>query len=178
MPERKEERRKFPLGNAAKGEAEALVELLPAVYYLANRILDEASSAYSRKVLVALWMISSSKQEDQFGTYITTSEMVALFRDWFVASDFSVRSEVSKVKRDLFYLGFIKIEGGHDHIHLSSSGEEASTSAISRVVASVKPLLADLKIDEQRSLVGVMQRILSRVRGPASPEELIISDPK
>src|SRR5579863_6914431 len=97
----------------------AFAQMLPALYYGVNRVLDVCAPALPRKVLVVLFTLASSTTKDEVGKFITTGDINRTFRDWFVVNESNVSSDVSKVKDALFDLNFIKIEGGKDHIHLT-----------------------------------------------------------
>jgi len=161
----------LPTGNGAGSpNIDAFAELLPALYYGVNRVLDTCAPAYSRKVIVVLWALSGSDTEDTVGKYLTTPDIANTFRDWFVVSESSVSSEVSKVKRELFDLNFIKIEGGQDHIHLTQRGDDAVRGTLAKATSLVQETLRVLSPDEQLVLADFAKRMLKTVRKPPSRE--------
>jgi hypothetical protein len=153
-------------GDSVAPEVEAFVVLLPELYYAVNRVLEDCTPKFSKKVGVALWALGGSLKEDSIGRYVTTSDLVKTFRDWFVVSADSANSEVSKVKTDLFGRQFIKIEGDRDHIHLTQSGQEAvrQMHAVARSV--VRQTLAALTTDECKVLLNLAQRMIATKKPP------------
>jgi hypothetical protein len=149
--------------------AEQFAELLPVLYYGVNRVLDICAPAHSRKVVVVLWALASASAEDKTGKYLTTQDIARTFRDWFVVSEANVSSEVSKVKKDLFDLNYIKIEGGHDHIHLSRDGEEAMHRTLTKARTLLQEVLGVLNPGEQLLLAVLTRRMLEGVRRAQIP---------
>ena len=82
---------------AQRTAIEYFIALLPELYYGINRVLEDCPPRFSKNVGVALWALEVSKQEDRLGRYLTTSQLVSKFRDWFVVSDGSTSSQISKV---------------------------------------------------------------------------------
>jgi hypothetical protein len=150
---------------------EAFAQMLPAVYYGINRVLDVCAPALPRKVLVVLFTLASSTSEDNVGKFITTSDINRTFRDWFVVNENNVSSDVSKVKDVLFDLNFIKIEGGKDHVHLTEKGEEALRGALARASAIVGETLDVLKPEERNLMMDFASRLLRTIRKPVGREE-------
>lgn len=149
----------------------AFAQMLPAVYYGINRVLDVCAPTLSRKVIVVLFTLASSTTRDEVGKFITTADINRTFRDWFVVNEGNVSSEVSKVKDALFDLNFIKIEGGKDHIHLTASGETALREALGKATVILGETLTVLKPDEQRLMKDFAGRMLKTIRKPVVKEE-------
>jgi hypothetical protein len=149
----------------------AFAQMLPAVYYGINRVLDVCAPTLSRKVLVVLFTAASSTTRDDVGKFIMTPDINRTFRDWFVVNESNVSSEVSKVKDALFDLKLIKIEGGKDHIHLTAAGEAALREALGKATVILAETLAVLKPEEQRLMKDFAARMLKTIRKPAGKEE-------
>ena len=158
----------LPVSNAVGSSTVAsFAELLPALYYGVNRVLDVCAPAVSRKVIVVLWALAGSGTDDKAGKYLTTPDIAKTFRDWFVVSEGNVSSEVSKVKRELFDLNYIKTEGGHDHIHLTDDGQKAMRDAVTKATSLLQETLGVLKPGEQVVLADFAKRMLTTMRkGP------------
>ena len=146
--------------NTEAPTARELVKLLPSLYYAVNRVLEDSAPAFSKKVGVVLLALENSPQADDAGKYLTTGDIAKLFRESFVATESSVKSETSKVKNDLFALNFVKIEGGKDHIHLSAKGEEAMSQLLKTASGILRDALSMLDADEQRQLSGFAARMM------------------
>jgi hypothetical protein len=162
-------------GLIATRELDRFVALLPELYYAVNRVLEDCTPQFSKKVGVALWALGGSAKVDDVGQYLITSDLVKTFRDWFVVSPESANSQVSKVKTDLFGLQFIKIEGDRDHIHLTPRGEEAvhQMHLVARKV--LRQTLVALTEQERGVLLDFAQRMIATKKpptkesGPSSP---------
>jgi hypothetical protein len=170
----------LPAGASKQREEEALrennrkfVALVPRLHYAVNRVLDESAPQFSRKVMVALWALAHSKREDRVGTYVSFSDLYTTFRDWYVVSENTAMSQVSKVKRELFDLEFIKIEGGSDHIHLTERGSQVVEQMFSRMNDLVGAAIGVLNPEEQQLLLDFAKRMMSAMkRRPAERESL------
>lgn len=136
------------------------VDLVPVLHYAMNRVLDYASPQFSRKVVIALWALNTSPQKDDLGRFATTANLVKTFREWFVVSEKSANSVVSKVKNELWVLGFIKIEGGNDRIRLSSKGESAVKDILTRAKDLLGLTVSALIVDEQTRLLDFALRMI------------------
>lgn len=155
-------------GDAGFGaEIERLAALLPELCYAANRLLEDCTPQFSKKVGVALWALGGSTKSDDVGRYLTTSDLVGTFRDWFVVSPDSANSEVSKVKADLFGRQFIKVEGDRDHIHLTPKGEDAVREMHGIARAVVGQTVSGLSPDERRTLIDFAARMIATRKPPA-----------
>jgi lysophospholipase L1-like esterase len=140
---------------------EQFVALVPEMYYGANRLLEESTGAhFSKKDGVALWALAGANQRDEVGPYMTISELVATFTDWFVVSDERASSVFSKVKKDLMDVNYVKIEGGTDHVHLTPKGEQTVREMIARATDLVKSTISVLSLEEQRSLLRFAQLMI------------------
>jgi hypothetical protein len=157
--------------NVDAATIEAFAQMLPALYYGVNRVLEVCAPAVHRKVLVVLFTLSSSTSKDDVGKFITTGDINRTFRDWFVVNESNVSSEVSKVKDALFDLHFIKIEGGKDHIHLTEKGNEALRGALARARAILSETLDVLQPEEQNQLKDFAGRMLRTIRKPVGHDE-------
>jgi hypothetical protein len=147
-------------------ELNKFVTLLPELYYAVNRVLEDCTQHFSKKVGVALLALESSTQEDSIGKYLSISDLNRIFRDWYVVSENSAGSQVAKVKSDLFDLGFIKIEGGADHIHLTAKGEEAVQRMHAVAINVIAPSVGVLSPDEQRILLDFAKRMIATKKPP------------
>jgi hypothetical protein len=152
------------------------VSLLPELYYAVNRVLEDCTPQFSKKVGVALWALESSKQEDSIGKYLTISDLNRTFRDWFVVSEGSAGSQVAKVKSDLFDLGLIKIEGGSDHIHLTAKGEEAVRQMHAIAMNVIAASVGVLSPEEQRLLLDLAKKLIA-TKKPVGKETLPLGFP-
>jgi hypothetical protein len=152
-------------------ELDRFVALLPELYYAVNRVLEDCTPRFSKKVGVALWALGSSTKADNVGQYLTTGDIVKTFRDWFVVSEPSANSQVSKVKTDLFDLQFIKIEGDRDHIHLTQKGEDAVSQMLSVARKVLRDTLGVLTPEEHRVLLDFARRMIA-TRKPPTKESL------
>jgi len=158
-------------------ELDRFVALLPELYYAVNRILEDCTPHFSKKVGVALWALGGSKKRDDVGQYLTTSDLVTTFREWFVVSENNANSEVSKVKTDLFGRQFIKVEGDRDHVHLTKAGEDAvrQMHAVARSV--LWQTLDALTAQERDVLFDFAKRMIAtrkpptRAAGPKPPSK-------
>ena len=128
-----------------KSTTDLYLHLFPSVYYLVNRILEDCTPQFSKKVGVALWALSTSAKADKLGPYLTTSDLVKTFRAWFAKSESNASTEVSRVKNDLLTKCLIKVEGGPDHIHLNDAGDEV-----------VRQMM-----DTARGIIGEITNVLS-----------------
>jgi hypothetical protein len=147
------------------------VALIPDLYYGANRLLEESTGTlFSKKDAVALWALAGATRRDEVGLYLSNSELVATFREWFVVSSERASSVVSKVKKDLIDLNYIKIEGGTDHIHLTTKGEHAVREMIGRATNLVSSTIIALGPEERRFLLNSARLMISqsRKKGPNS----------
>jgi hypothetical protein len=147
-------------------ELDRFVALLPELYYAVNRILEDCTPHFSKKAGVALWALGGSTKTDDVGAYLSTNDLVKTFRDWFVVSEASANSEVSKVKTDLFGRQFIKVEGDRDHIHLTGRGEDAvrQTHSVARVV--LRQTLGALTAEERGVLLEFARRMIATRKPP------------
>jgi hypothetical protein len=146
--------------------AESFARLLPTLYYSVNRILEDCWPAFSKKVGLVLLALDSSTMTDNEGKYLTVGDIARLFRQGFVVSESSVKSEASKVKNDLFALNFIRIEGGKDHIHLTPKGEAEARRLLTTATGMVEETLKVLDLGEQRQLLNFAARMLVRAKTP------------
>jgi hypothetical protein len=161
----------LPSGNEQQAPtAASFVNLLPTLYYAVNRVLEDCLPAFSKKVGVVLLALEGSSLIDEEGKYLTVSEIASLFRERFVVSESSVKSEASKTKNDLFELKFIRIEGGKDHIHLTPKGEAEARRLLSAATAIVQDTLQVLDAGEQRQLLNFAERLIATMKKPASKE--------
>jgi hypothetical protein len=161
----------FPDGELKKvaaPDAEEFVDLLPALHYGTNKLLEDSTGAkFSRKVGIALWVLARSTERDTIGEYLTTSDLVRTFREWLVVNEEGKKgaaSVVSKVKGDLFDLGYIIIAGGSDHIHLTEKGKAAAGEMMERANTAVQRAVSILTPDEQRALLGFANRMVGSMR--------------
>lgn len=158
-------------------EFDQLIALLPELYYAVNRVLEDCTPRFSKKVGVALWALAGSKNEDPFGKFLTTHDLVTTLRDWFVVSETSASSAVSKVKEDLFGLQYIRIEGGNDHIHLTENG----VKAVSEMTAVAKRVLGiTLRVltpEEHILLLDMAKRMIATKKKPVGKESLSFEFP-
>ena len=113
---------------------------------------------------IALWALDGSTKEDGVGRYLSGSDLVATFREWFVVNKKSASSVVSKVKREMFKADFIMIAGGSDHIHLTEKGTAAARGMIERVSAVVRRSVSVLQPEERGLLLEFANRMLSASR--------------
>jgi hypothetical protein len=172
----------FPASNdveplSAPPELDQFIALLPELYYAVNRVLEDCTPRFSKKVGVALWALAASKKEDSVGKYLTTHDLVTTLRDWFVVSEASASSGVSKLKDDLFGLQYIRIEGGSDHIHLSESGEKAFREMTAIARRDLGVTISVLKPEEQAVLLDLARRMIATKKRPASKESLDLELP-
>jgi hypothetical protein len=171
----------FPTSNDAEPqrapELDQFIALLPELYYAVNRVLEDCTPRFSKKVGVALWALAGSKKEDSLGKFLTTHDLVTTLRDWFVVSEASASSGVSKVKDDLFDLQYIRIEGGSDHIHLSESGEKAFREMTAIARRDLGVTIAALKLEEQAVLLDFARRMIATRKKPAGKEPLELDFP-
>jgi hypothetical protein len=158
------------IGSSPSGVAQ-LVELIPALHYAVNRILDDSTSPnLSKKEGVVLWALHNTKSMDAVGPYLSVAELIATFRDWFVVSERSAGPEVSKAKSRLLDKGYIMIAGGSDHIHLTSNGEAAIGEIRAKVHESLSEVLANLTAADRDLLTKLAVRLLSESRRPPGRE--------
>jgi hypothetical protein len=163
--------RSLPTGNDSETPtAASFVKLLPTLYYPVNRVLDDCWPAFSKKVCVVLLALDSSTMADSEGKYLTVAEIAKLFKEGFVVSESSVKSEASKVKNELFDLDFIKIQGGRDHIHLTPKGEAAAGRLLATATGIVQDTLKVLDPAEQRQLLNFAVRMLETIKKPVAKE--------
>jgi hypothetical protein len=163
--------RTLPVGNDSEmPTAVSFVKLLPTLYYAVNRVLDDCWPAFSKKVGVVLLALDSSTMTDSEGKYLTVGEIAKLFREGFVVSESSVKSEASKVKNDLFALDFIKIQGGRDHIHLTKKGEAEAGRLLATATGIVQDTLSVLDPGEQRQLLNFAGRMIATIKKPVVRE--------
>lgn len=119
----------------------------------------------SRKVVVALWALGSATTSDSVGRYLTTSDLVAIFREWFVVSDENAGSAVSKVKAQMLDdHQYIAIAGGRDHIHLTEKGETALRQMMSTAKTVIGATVATLSFKERRDLLDFAQRMIAAAK--------------
>jgi hypothetical protein len=137
---------------ASQPELDRFVALLPELSYAMNRLLEDCTPKFSKKSGVALWALRASAKLDDIGQYLTTGDLVTTFREWFVVSEKSANSEVSKVKTDLFGKQLIKIEGDRDHIHLTELGE-AEVREMQVVARKVLQQTLDALTPQERSIL-------------------------
>jgi hypothetical protein len=155
------EKRNFPAETEGDRQIElALAGCLPSLFYAVNRVLEESSPAFSKKVGVVLLAFENASQQDEVGKYLTTADIANLFRDTFVASESSFKSEASKVKNDLFALNFVKVEGGKDHFHLTAKGESAAKELLRAASTHLREALQVLSPAEQRQLLNFAERLI------------------
>lgn len=162
----------LPTGKAQQSakvpELGRFVSLLPELYYAVNRVLEDCTPHFSKRVGVALWALSLSDKSDNVGKFLTTSDLSKTFRDWFVVSEASASSQVSKTKTDLFDLGYVKTEGGNDHIHLTEKGQQALDEMIRMATGVVEKCVGVLNAEEQRFLLDFARRMIATKKPPAS----------
>jgi hypothetical protein len=172
----------FPVGKDGerpqKPAIEYFIALLPELYYGINRVLEDCTPRFSKKVGVALWALDASKEEDRLGRYLTTSQLVSTFRNWFVVSEGSANSEVSKVKRDLFDLDLIEIRGGIDHIHLNEKGEAAVRELMAKAREVLEITINVLENHEQLFLLNIAQRLIATKKKPPVRDSLQLDFPE
>jgi hypothetical protein len=141
--------------------ADALfVNLLPHLHSSVNKLLEECTPNFPKKVGIALWAIEGSRKRDEVGQYLTTRDLVSTFRAWFIRSKSNARSEVSKAKKEMFALGLIKVEGGSDHIHLTSRGQVAVTEMTGTARRVLSKAISVLSLAEQLSLFNYAKRMI------------------
>src|SRR5580693_5217382 len=159
------DKRGLPDGNRNDGarlaELDKFITLLPELYYAVNRVLEDCTPHFSKKVGVALWALSGSQRFDSLGSYLTTSDLVTTFREWFVVSESSAGPEVSKVKSALLDLQYIKIEGGADHIHLNEKGAGAVRDMFTIARRVLGDTVKTLKFEERQLLLDFAQRMIA-----------------
>jgi hypothetical protein len=148
------------------GELDRFVALLPELYYAVNRVLEDCTPQFSKKVGVALWALGSSTKADGIGHYLVTGDLVKTFREWFVVSPDSANSQVSKVKTDLFALGFIKVEGDRDHLHLTERGEDAVRQMHTIARGVLRQTLEALTSGERGVLLDLAGRMIATRKPP------------
>jgi hypothetical protein len=158
---------------------EQFVALLPAVSYALNRILEDSTPRFSKKVGIALWALQASSKADEVGCYLTTSDLVETLMDWMVVSESSAGSMASKLKADLFDLGFVRIEGGRDHIHLTERGAEATREMLEIAGNAIRRTMSAFDAGEQRVLLDFAKRMLSAMQPtrPTRGREQLFADP-
>jgi hypothetical protein len=139
------------------------INLLPELYYGVKRLLEECTGTrFSNKVAIVLWALANSPQRDTVGPYLTISDIVATFRKWFVAPDEGASSVVSKVKKDLFDLDLVKIQGGTDHLHLTEKGEQVVKEMDLRARMVLGPTVSALSPEEQLHLLNFARRMIDQ----------------
>jgi hypothetical protein len=172
----------FSTGNIPGGPQgpaiEFFIALLPELHYAINRVLEDCTPHFSKKVGVALWALDASKEVDRLGRYLTTRQLVATFRDWFVVSEKSANSEVSKVKADLFDREFVTIDGGLDHIHLSQKGEAAVQELMGKARDVLEVTVNVLEPHEQLLLLNIAQRMIATKKKPVRSEPPTLDPPE
>jgi hypothetical protein len=152
-------------------ELDAFVELIPALYYAINDVFEESTAPdFSKKVGVVLWILHGSQTTDNQGKYLTTSELVERFRDWFVVGEKNAGPEVSKAKSALLDGDYIMIAGGRDHIHLTSKGEKAVLDIRAKAKEALRGSLARLSSDDREQLLEIASRMVALKKMPPAPE--------
>ena len=77
------EKQSLPVGKGStiqqRPAIEFFIALLPELYYAINRVLEDCTPRFSKKVGVALWALDASKDVDKMGKYLTTSQLVGTF---------------------------------------------------------------------------------------------------
>ncbi len=139
---------------------DAFVALFPMLYSSVNRVLEEGTPGFSKRVGVALWAISSSKFEDNTGKYLTPRQLNVEFRQWFAQSEKTVASQVSKTKADLLDLDFAIIQGGSGRLHLTEKGKLAAHQMMSRVKEALQSALGGFSEAEQKTLFDLCRRMV------------------
>jgi hypothetical protein len=155
---------------AGMSTVDRFAALLPELCYAMNRVLEDATPGFSKKVGVALWALIGSNNLDEFGRFLMTRHLVATFRDWFVVSKKSANSEVARVKADLWGLRYIKIEGGNDHIHLNEKGERAALEMLARARSIIQTTIGTLTPEEQSALLNFASRMIAAKKPPLSQQ--------
>src|SRR5262249_55243947 len=126
----------------------------------------------SRKVVVALWALGSAGTADEVGRYLTTPDLVTTFRDWFVVSEENASPVVSKVKSKMWDEGYIAIEGGKDHIHLTEKGKAAFHQIIASAKRVIGATIGILNPKERRALLDYAQRMIDTAKKKPVGKEL------
>jgi len=159
-------------------EFDELISLLPKLYYAVNRVLEDCTPRFSKKVGVALWALAGSKKQDTLGYFLTTHDLVDTLRSWFVVSETSASSAVSKVKDDLFGLDYIRIEAGNDHIHLSENGQKAFLEMTATARKILQDTVGVLGPSERTLLLDFAKRMIATQKKPAGSESFEFSFPE
>jgi hypothetical protein len=176
------DRQQLPLGKPSEApteeELDSFISLLPGLFYGVNRIMEDSAPLLSsgengprvsRKVVVALWALRAATLSDSTGRYLTTSDLVATFRDWFVVSEDNASSFVSKVKTKMFDdHQYISIQGGRDHIHLTEKGEAALAQMVDSAKRIIESAISPLHQEERQELLRFAQRMVDNARITAS----------
>jgi hypothetical protein len=151
-------------------DLDGFVELIPALYYAVNRVFEDSTApSFSKKVGVVLWTLGSSTTSDSVGRYLTTAELVAQFREWFVVSEKSAGPEVSRAKKELLDGGYIMVVGGNDHIHLTTRGEDALLDLRAKARETLRATLVNVHPDDRAQLLEIATRlIIAQKLQPAS----------
>jgi hypothetical protein len=146
-------------------ELNTFVALVPELYRGVNRLMEESTGTlFSKKVGVALWALAVSTRHDEFGPYLTISDLLRTFESWFAVDEDGASSIVSKVKKDMFDLALITIEGGTDHVHLTKKGEALANRVIATARGAVRETISSLDKTERRFLLDLANRIIASGR--------------
>jgi len=152
-------------------DLDGFVELIPALYYAINRVFEDSTApAFSKKVGVVLWILGSSTTADAVGKYLTTAELVAKFREWFVVSEKSAGPEVSRAKKELLDDNYIMVVGGNDHLHLTALGEEALRELRTKARESLRTTLVNVHPDDRAQLLAIATRLITAQKLPPASE--------
>ena len=157
-------------GSRLHPEIDSLVDLIPALYYLVNRVLEDATPEFSKKTGIVLWVLDTATEVDASGRFLTTREIVEQFRKWSVVSESSASAEVSKVKSELLNRNYIMVAGGSDHIHLTAAGEKAVRQMRERAFSSLGERLKSVSKADRKQLLRIVGDLLAE--RPASAQGL------
>jgi|SRR5579862_1872586 len=141
-------------------ELASLVDLLPALYYFVNRVLEDAMPQVSKKAGIILLILDSATTADEIGPYLSSGEIVEKFRAWSVVSPASANSEVSKAKAGLFDLNYVMVAGGRDHIHLTETGKVAARQMRERIAQAMGERLSEVGRGNLKRLVELIGGML------------------
>jgi hypothetical protein len=152
-------------------ELESFLSLLPSLVYGVNRILEDSAPQFSakdgprpisRKVILALLALGAASSADSQGKFMTTADLVNKFREWFVVSEESANSVVSKTKAKMLDdHQYISIQGGRDHLHLTEQGEAALRQILNNARTVVADTLKALHPEERKALLDFAQRMIA-----------------
>src|SRR5579863_2448520 len=147
------------------------VELIPKIYYGINKVFEDSTRpGFSKKEGIVLWALYNSKQEDVAGPYMTLRELAATFAEWFVVSQDSAASEVSKAKKKLLRKDLVAVRGGGDHLHLNDKGIAAIEEIRQRAKAILGATLKNLSENDREKLLEIADQLLIAQRRPPLQE--------